>query len=163
MHLSLSAVRQDQKLILANLLELYLHDLSESLPLSVDQESGRFGYAYLDTYWTETRRQAYFIKVGGKIAGFVMVNDHLLVLKQGRAIAEFFVMRAYRRRGLGQKALNQLFAQCGGAWEVAVHSNNLGALKFWRESLLQISSTCEESALEDHGLRKQVFTLFVDR
>ena len=31
------------------------------------------GYSYLDSYWTEEGRWAFFLKVDGKLAGFAMV------------------------------------------------------------------------------------------
>ena len=54
---------------LANLLELYLHDMSETFPIRISDE-GRFGYAWLPTYWAEPeRRFAYFIRKSGGLAG----------------------------------------------------------------------------------------------
>ena len=37
-------------------------------------DDGAYGYRYLDHYWTEEGRYAYFIKVSGKLAGFVMIR-----------------------------------------------------------------------------------------
>ena len=41
---------RDQEPILANLLELYIHDFSEILPIELGQD-GRFGYKNLSEYW----------------------------------------------------------------------------------------------------------------
>ena len=43
--------------LLANLLELYLHDLSEVFPLIELGGDGRFGYDGLPRYWSEPERR----------------------------------------------------------------------------------------------------------
>lgn len=47
-------------------------------------------------------------------------------------VAEFFVVRKHRRRGVGGAAARRIFAERPGVWEVAVARRNLGALAFWR-------------------------------
>ena len=58
---------------------------------------GLYGYDYLDYYWTEADRWAFFIKVDQKLAGFVMINTYREVEVESRySMAEFFVMHKYR-------------------------------------------------------------------
>ena len=104
--IELEGVRQMDKSVLRNLLELCHHDYSEFNQADVD-EHGLYGYIYLDNYWTEPGRYAFFIKVGGKLAGFVMVRamgDNM------HTIAEFFVLRKYRHQGVGQIAAQRIFS-----------------------------------------------------
>ena len=49
-----AATREHQP-ILANLLELYVHDFSELLDLDIG-EDGRFGYPSIALYWSEPGR-----------------------------------------------------------------------------------------------------------
>ena len=59
--------------LLANLLELYLHDLSEAFPIEVGAD-GRFGYEFLPLYWTEAgRRFPFLIRCGPRVAGFALL------------------------------------------------------------------------------------------
>jgi predicted acetyltransferase len=46
-------------------------------------------------------------------------------------IAEFFVLRKFRRRGAGQRSAHQLFDRFRGRWLVAVLTLNTPAMKFW--------------------------------
>ena len=50
----IEATRQQEQ-VLANLLELYVHDFSEFLDLEIG-EDGRFGYPSLPLYWSEQGR-----------------------------------------------------------------------------------------------------------
>jgi len=122
----------DDKLILRNLLELCQHDSSEFTGEDVD-EHGQFGYRYLDHYWTEAGRHPFLIRVAGRLAGFVLVRA---LESQGEitasAIAEFFVVRKYRRQGIGRQAAVATFELFPGKWSIYQEEANLPAQSFWR-------------------------------
>src|SRR5689334_13098268 len=103
MNIELVPVQEKDKSIVANLLELYEYDFSEFIGTDVDGQ-GKYGYQYLDFYWVEPNRHPFLIKVDAKVAGCVLVN---LKVPAGdgadvHSIAEFFVMRKYRRSGVGR-------------------------------------------------------------
>lgn len=133
MEISLKRVPYEQKHILWNLLELYCYDFSEYLKSDVN-ESGRFGYRYLDHYWTETGRFPFLIYCDAKIAGFVLINQHILLSKNrgGFALSEFFILRRYRRIGVGQAAAFAAFDRFPGKWELSIIQKNVPAAHFWR-------------------------------
>jgi hypothetical protein len=58
--------------VLANLLELYQHDLSEVFPSVELRADGRFGYDTLPLYWSEPEgRFPFLIRYGTGVVGFV--------------------------------------------------------------------------------------------
>ena len=67
------AATPEQEPILANLLELYVHDFSEFLDLDIG-EDGRFGYPSLSLYWSEPGRHPFLIRADGKLAGLALVK-----------------------------------------------------------------------------------------
>ena len=117
--------------VLANLLELYLHDFSEFDDADVGAD-GRYGYAYLDRYWSEPGRHAFLIQVEGRLAGFALVHTLEAGEDPLRSIAEFFVLRKYRHQGVGRTAAVRLFDDLPGRWEVNQDAANLPAQAFWR-------------------------------
>jgi predicted acetyltransferase len=63
------------------------------------------------------------------------------------SVAEFFVLRKYRRIGVGSRAAKILFERWPGSWEVAVARYNKPALSFWRKAIrASIEGTVEEYA-----------------
>lgn len=119
--------------LLANLLELYIHDLSEVFAIEPGPE-GRFGYPKLPLFWSEPdTRFPFLVRADGKLAGFVLVtrgspaSDDPDVLD----IAELFVLRGHRRRGCGRRAAALLFDRLPGRWIIRVSEGNRGALLFW--------------------------------
>ena len=122
-----------EKTLLRNLLELCQHDYSEYDGEDVD-EHGLFGYRYLDHYWTDAGRYPFLIRVDARLAGFVLVR---VVDSKDRtqtySIAEFFVMRKYRRHGVGRQAACFVFDRFPGPWIVCQEAGNLPAQHFWRQ------------------------------
>jgi predicted acetyltransferase len=134
---SLERVTPDAAPLLANLLELYIHDLSEIFPLEVGAD-GRFGYPRLPLYWSEPEsRHAFLIKTGATIAGFALAtrgspaSDDPTDLD----VAEFFVLRRHRRSSIGRDAAFALWRTLPGRWVVRVSEANRAGLPFWRATV----------------------------
>jgi predicted acetyltransferase len=103
----LVAARPSQKPVIANLIQLYLHDMTEFMPFPVGAD-GRFKYDFLDRFW----RHPYLILSGEEIAGFALVIDEcpLTGTQPCWFMAEFFVLKAHRGRGAGRAALDLALA-----------------------------------------------------
>jgi len=121
---------------LANLVQLYIHDFHDFLPperrLAIS-EDGRFpDLLRLIDYWSEADRSVWFIRVGGALAGFALLNRHSHCGQHvDHNMGEFFVARPYRRDGIGARAAFDLISMHPGQWEIAVGARNAPALAFW--------------------------------
>ena len=116
MNMELVPVKASKKEILRNLLEKYDYEFSQYDQKDVN-DLGLYGYDYLDHYWTEEGRHAFFIRVDGRLAGFVMINTFPEVEEPtDYTLAEFFVMYKYRGRGVGRSAAFQVFDRFPGKW-----------------------------------------------
>ena len=135
---SLDRATEADSVLLANLLELYIHDMSEVFPHVELGPDGRFGYRRLPLYWSEPdRRFAFLIRCDGRIGGFVLVTRGSPAVSDPDVldVAEFFVIRQYRRGGVGREAAFLLWGQLSGQWIVRVLAGNHGALAFWRDTV----------------------------
>ena len=134
LEVSLDVAAESDAAVLRNLLELYIHDLSEAFPGVEVGADGRFGYRRLPLYWSEPeRRFAFLIRLGGKLAGFILAMRGSPVSEDPEVldIAEFFVLRSLRRSGVGRSAARQLWSRLPGQWTVRVSEGNLSAIPFW--------------------------------
>ncbi len=131
----LAAAKQDEP-VLANLIELYAHDFSEFYGVELGPD-GRFGYKSLPLYWSEPGRYSFLVKIDGKLAGFVLVKKGSEVSGNANVwdIAEFFVVRAYRRRGVGTRIAHEVWKRFPETWEVRVLQANVAALNFWTHAI----------------------------
>jgi predicted acetyltransferase len=131
--------------VVRRLLELYRYDFSEFDGADVDGH-GEFGYRYLDHYWTEIERHPLLFESNGKWVGFALVR-----VGDPNDMAEFFVMRKYRRSGLGRQAAAAVLARFPGRWTVRQRLSNPGATTFWRVAIaydLTERRTTDEIILE---------------
>src|SRR5712691_5279011 len=120
--------------LLANLLELYIHDLSEAFPFIELGADGRFGYDKLPLYWSEPeRRFPFLIRYGTRVAGFVLATRGSPASDDPDVfdVAEFFVIRRHRRSGVGRRVAFLVWDRLPGRWIVRVSEGNTGALPFW--------------------------------
>ena len=109
------AAAPEQEPILANLLEMYAHDFSEFAAVELGAD-GRFGYPRLPLYWTEPDRHPLLVRVDGKWAGFVLVKRGSEVSGDANVwdVAEFFIARRYRRRGIGMNVAHEVWCRFPG-------------------------------------------------
>ena len=138
--------------IMANLLELYAHDFSEFHRIEPGPD-GRFGYPDLPLYWSEPGRFPFLIKVGGKIAGFALVKRITQNPEDDETwdMAEFFVLRGYRRHGVGLQAAHSLWRLFPGRWQVRVMRVNQAALRFWSSAIAEFAGDTMSLAQEERA------------
>jgi len=66
-------------------------------------------------------------------AGFAMVARETHASREADLrMAEFFVARPYRRRGVGRSAVRLILDRFAGRWEIIEYSRNPAAVNFWR-------------------------------
>jgi predicted acetyltransferase len=149
----------EDKPVLANLLELYMHDFSEFAPWDLN-EHGIYGYRYLDHYWTESGRHPFIVRVDGRLAGFALVRILVLDERSETQMSEFFILRKYRRQGIGEAVARQLFDQFPGQWSVTQMDCNIAAQRFWRAIIDRYTGgTFDERHDANRGRVVQVFTV----
>ncbi len=140
MNIEIIQAKIEQKPILANLLELYAYDFTETLDFDIG-ENGFYGYERLPLYWSDKNRFPYLIYVEGKIAGFVLVQKGSPISNDSDLydIAEFFIMRKYRRKKIGITVALKVWEMFKGPWQVRVLTENKIACSFWLKALKELT------------------------
>ena len=156
--MTLTQVPESQRQIITNLMQLYKYDFSEFDKYDFSEfaevgsrygevgpdgrftyevgPDGPFTYEGLDSHWREDGRVPLTVEAGGRLAGFVLVNRWSALNRVlDHSVAEFFVLRKYRRIGVGSRAARLLFERWPGRWEVAVAGYNKRALSFLRKAI----------------------------
>ena len=124
----------DDKQVLFQLNEHYVYDFSELIDVDVD-ETGRFGAARLERHFADPQCHPFLIRTDGKLAGFAIHEGRSRLTGEAGVndVAELFVMRKYRKLGVGAYAATALFDRFAGAWEVRQVHANVAAISFWRK------------------------------
>ena len=126
---SIRLAGQKDRPVIENLIQLYLYDMADifHFPIGLD---GRFEYDFLDRFW----RRPHLIAWRGELAGFVLLIDESPVTgtTDRQFVAEFFVLRPYRGKGVGAQAFREVVGANPGRWQIGVLERNLPASAFWR-------------------------------
>jgi predicted acetyltransferase len=122
---------------LSRLMQLYAYDFSEFAGLDVGDDALFHVGDALSRCWSEPRRHTFWCRVDGHLAGFVLLDERSRLTGDPEVmdVAEFFVMRKYRRKGVGSMCAAHAFDLFPRRWEVRQQANNAAATAFWRKAI----------------------------
>ena len=124
--------KHELKSVVLNLMLYYIHDFTEFLGFRCP-DNGLYRTDCFEQYWNPPKGWAFVIKVEGELAGFVLVEGHGTQPETQFSIGEFFIMRKFRGKGVGQRVAHSIFDRFHGRWEADVVIENKPALAFWRK------------------------------
>jgi predicted acetyltransferase len=138
MEIAIHRPARSERELIRRMMQLYLYDFSEFEDEDLD-EHALYSYGDLDYFWFEPTHAAFIVTVDGKLGGFVLVSNELMLEESEHLITEFFILRRYRRQGVGMEVARQVFDALPGRWEVHVIARNLPAQAFWRKAVAAYS------------------------
>lgn len=131
--LHVQAAKKNEQAIIGNLLQYYLHDFScfDHVPIEPD---GSFSYPYLKHYWQDPDRFPYLFRRQDQLIGFGLLRLETGPVGSGHQMdmAEFFILRSFRRNGSGTFAARALWDLFPGSWQIRVLRANKAAYQFWK-------------------------------
>lgn len=150
----------EQAFILDNLFQLYAYDFSDFHDVEIGA-NGRFVYTNLPLYWSEPGRHPFLIWVDGALAGFALVKrgSEISGAEAVWDMAEFFILRSYRNRGIGTRIAHEMWSRFPGQWEVRVLQANGLAQQFWTHAISEfIHEAIHPVGFENDGESWTVFS-----
>lgn len=153
MHIEITKATRADTPVLRHLYEFYAYDFSEFTRDDVGASGQYTDDRFLTGYWLEPNWTALLVRADDKLAGFVWVLQTTLFrpedikrLRETRGIEEtwslksphhlieeFFIMRKYRLKGVGEYVAQHVFDLFPGVWEVSEIEENTPAQAFWRK------------------------------
>jgi predicted acetyltransferase len=130
------SVRADQRWI-EGVYRDYLNDLAPSAT-GIFPMLGEVGHRepdQLQRWFGDHTAQVLTVLFNESPVGFAMVRRRSTPPSGAGSefsMAEFFIARPWRRRGIGAEAVRLLFDRFAGQWLISEHVRNTTAVKFWR-------------------------------
>lgn len=142
----------------------YLDDLAP-LNTGVFPALGEFGHRepdQLGRWFAEPGAQLLLILHDQTPAGFALVTPGGSVASSrgprcDYRMAEFFIARPQRRRGVGRSAMRLILDRFSGTWEIIEYLRNPGAVNFWRKVVAGYTGANYEERVVNGEVR-QTFT-----
>ncbi len=160
--------------IFKNLWPLYQHEFSEFDTSLVTNCHGLFGVDdsvktltehsdLLSPYWRKTDSIfPYLIFVDGHPAGFNLVAARSILQDEIDAdfvVHEFFVLHAYRGKGVAERGAIEGFNRHRGKWEIVTTPTNTRAIAFWRRVVRNyVPNRYSEKEMDHPWGRRVAFT-----
>jgi predicted acetyltransferase len=145
---------------LRRLMQLYCYDFSDMIPMPFSDDALFGDPGYIDEQLGRGH-DLYLIRANGRLAGFAIVTRHSLLSPDAGItdMTQFFVIRHWRKKGVGSNAAQQLLNRYPGPWEIRVIDENTVAQAFWREVVTRHTrGNFAESRSDTNVHRGPVFT-----
>lgn len=152
--LELIVASQSDRSTISNLIQLYLYDMASDVPFPVGKD-GTYEYAMLEDFW----EHPYLFMVDGNLAGFALVISHcpITTISPCWFMAEFFVLRPYRRQGIGRNVFGALKDRHPGLWHIATTSHNHPAERFWSSVTSSTACATTRASFDDMNWTVRLF------
>ncbi len=154
MNIEITEATKEAKPIIQNLARFYIYDLSEFQERKCP-DNGLFEDEDYIRYWTKPGHFPYLVTCQDELAGFVFVEEGGSSADIDYHIAEFFIVRKFRGKGVARFVARDMFHRFPGSWEVMAIARNAPAIKFWKKTINEytqgrytISSEFHETAME---------------
>lgn len=135
MDIEIIPAKQEFQQTIQNMARFYAYDMSEYMGKVQDNwdfpEDGLYEAHDLSIYWNELNRYPFLIRVNRELAGFILINKVGSSPEVDWNMGEFFVVRKFKRQGIGSYAAKWCFDNFPGVWEVMQMPGNEGAIQFW--------------------------------
>jgi predicted acetyltransferase len=131
MNVSLGKATDSDIPMVRNMVSYYVYDMSEYMGWPCQPNGCFIGCEFLETYWSEEGKHAFVLKTDKELVGFAMVRGNHPESNIDFSIAEFFILRKFRKQGIGQTIAIKLFDQFKGKWMVEQLEMNAPAVAFW--------------------------------
>lgn len=129
--IKLQVVQEEDRDLLWNINQKYLYEMTMYYPDPMDK-NGNYHYGHFDEYFTDSRREAFFLYNDNSMIGFAMLCPYSNIGKNpDYTMAEFTIFPTYRRKHYALEAANLILASHPGRWEIKYNEKNAAAKKLW--------------------------------
>jgi ribosomal-protein-alanine N-acetyltransferase len=118
--------------IVKNLVPYYIYDMSEYMGWPTKPDGRHDGCDGIEAYWSDPDKHAFILRCGKEPAGFVLLLEGGHGPEIDYSFTDFFVLRKFRHRGVGERIARQLFKRFPGRWQIDCLKDNKPAAIFWR-------------------------------
>jgi predicted acetyltransferase len=147
------------KSVIWNLFQFYCYDTSVEDNYDVEKD-GLFSLSadYFRQYWEAPRWSAHLLRVDGAIAGFVLIEPSE-ELADAQELADLFILKRYRRMGIGLQVVRHFMRSRISPWTVTVLREWGDATRFWDRVLCLPEFSVSGQLPDSLGRKADVYVL----
>ncbi|NNA89185.1 GNAT family N-acetyltransferase [Pseudomonas gessardii] len=140
----------EQAELIRNLYQFYAYESSDWEQEDVELD-GRFYIheEHLARYWQDPQWSANLLLVDGYIAGFLLIERSELAGVNALELADLFILKRYRRKGIGRALATQVLSSGEADWLVRFYDQDEVSQAFWRSVLDNLPRPVQAIELDD--------------
>ena len=104
---------------------------------------------HLARYWHDPQWSANLLLVDGYIAGFLLIEGSELPGIEALELADLFILKRYRRKGIGRAIASQVLCSGEANWLVRFYDQDEVSQAFWRTVLDNLPRPVQSIELDD--------------
>lgn len=142
-----------------NMFQFYCYDTSVYDGYDVEADGNyKMCADYFAQYWQLPRWSAYIVKVDGALAGFALIEPSDAVA-EAQELADLFIMRRFRRRGVAQQVVSHFMATRAIPWTITTFDDAPDATAFWQQMFLRPEFQVSQTLADPDGREATVHLL----
>lgn len=148
--LELVPAEHEHAQIIRNLYQFYAYESSDWEAEDVEVD-GRFYVhdTHMDRYWQSPGWAAKLVLVDGFIAGFVLIERSELPGIDALELADLFILKRYRRQGIGRAVARELLCQGEHDWLLRCYHADETAVAFCHALVAHLPRPVHAITLDD--------------
>lgn len=140
----------DQAELIRNLYQFYAYESSDWEAEDVEVDGCFYIHEeHLARYWQSPGWSASLVLVDGFIAGFVLIERSELPGLEANELADLFILKRYRRQGIGKAVAQQLLCSGSGDWLMRCYAHDPAGVAFCCAVLADLPRASRAIALDD--------------
>ena len=139
-----------QASLIRNLYQFYAYESSDWEQEDVDLDGRYYIHdEHLLRYWQDPDWSANLLLVNGYVAGFLLVERSELPGIDALELADLFILKRYRRKGIGKALVTQVLMGGNENWLVRFYQQDDAASAFWDAVMHDLPRPARAIELDD--------------
>ena len=129
--IKLRIAKKDERQLIENLLQMYLHNISEYFPMDFNSETCTYDYDDISKYFDESGNYAIIFMNEEDVIGFSLVD----FIDNAYVVQEMFILNNYKNKGLGEECITKVFDDFNGDWVIKSLPASPKSENFWNKTI----------------------------
>ena len=129
--IKLRIAKKEERHLIENLLQMYLHNISEYFPIDFNSKTCTYEYDDIGKYFDESVNYAIIFMNDEDVIGFSLVD----FIDNTYVVQEMFILNNYKNKGFGEGCITKVFDDFNGDWIIKSLPLSPKSENFWNKTI----------------------------
>ena len=129
--IKIKIVNSNERSLIENLLQMYLHNISEYFPIDFNSKTCTYEYDDISKYFNESNNYAILFMNDDEVIGFSLID----LIDNTYTVQEMFILNNYKNKGFGEECITKVFDDFNGNWIIKSLPLSPKSENFWNKTI----------------------------